>query len=88
MPRLVPNPIGDLHRPLERIESAIGSLADKLRPVDSLPSVNSELVEVNKTLVAIHETLLAMRAELAGVQAPQVDGSAAKRGAPRARAAG
>src|SRR5439155_25411073 len=42
MPRLVPNPIGELMNPLQSIESAIKSLADRLSPVDSLPSVQEE----------------------------------------------
>jgi hypothetical protein len=49
MPRLVPNPIGDLMTPLQRIEGAIHSLAEKLRPVDSLPDVHQELLEVNRS---------------------------------------
>ena len=85
MPRLVPNPIGDLHKPLQRIEGAVTSLAEKLRPVDALPSVHDELVEVNKTLLAMLATLDGMRDDLASFQAAQLDGAAVK---PRARAAG
>lgn len=64
MPRLVPNPIGDLMTPLQSIEGAINSLAQKLRPVDTLPSVHEELIEVNRALVAIHETLRELRADM------------------------
>jgi hypothetical protein len=53
MPRIVPNPIGDLKHPLQRIEDAISSLAEKLRPVDSLPSVREELEQVNRSLESI-----------------------------------
>ncbi|MEA2423282.1 MAG: hypothetical protein QOF55_2381 [Thermoleophilaceae bacterium] len=55
-------------------------LAEKLRPVDSLPSVHEELIEVNKTLRLVLEALDGMRADLAVAQ----PGATAR----RARAAG
>jgi urease beta subunit len=90
MPRLVPNPIGDLMSPLQRIEGAIHSLAEKLRPVDSLPDVHEELVEVNRSLAAIHETLKGLRTDLAASQAIQLQAGAAKATAkaPTARTRG
>jgi hypothetical protein len=89
MPRLVPNPIGELHKPLQRIEGAVLGLADKLRPVDALPSVHEELVEVNRTLRLVLEALDGMRDDLASFQAAQLDAVAAgKPRAARARAAG
>jgi hypothetical protein len=69
MPRLVPNPIGDLMNPLQRIESAIKALADRLTPVDSLPSVHEELEQVNRTLGSILLVLEEIRDELAGATA-------------------
>ena len=72
MPRLVPNPIGDLMHPLQRIEEAIVSLTKKLRPVESLPDVHEELLAVNKQLVLVHQEIAGLRADLAG-------GAAAKR---------
>jgi hypothetical protein len=66
MPRLVPNPIGELMHPLQRIEDAVNALAAKLRPVDALPSVQEELVEVNRTLVLVHREIAGLRADLAG----------------------
>ena len=68
MARLVPNPIGDLMHPLQRIESAIVALADKLRPVDSLPDVHEELLAVNKRLELIHKEIAGLRADLAGAR--------------------
>src|SRR3954451_21256254 len=66
MPRLVPNPIGELMNPLQRIEAAITGLADRLHPGDSGPSVQEELGQVNQrldpTLLVPEET----REELAG----------------------
>ena len=88
MPRLVPNPIGDLMTPLQRIEGAIHSLAEKLRPVDSLPDVHEELLEVNRSLKAMHETLQALRADLAGSQELQIPATAAKARPARTRGAG
>jgi hypothetical protein len=89
MPRLVPNPIGDLHKPLQRIEGAVTSLAEKLRPVDVLPSVHEELVQVNRTLLLVLEALDGLRDDLASVQAAQLDGPVpAARAARAARAAG
>jgi hypothetical protein len=71
MPRIVPNPIGDLMHPLSRIESAIVSLADKLRPVDALPDVHEELVAVNRTLLQVLESIDGMRDDLAAYQTAQ-----------------
>ena len=88
MPRLVPNPIGDLMNPLQRIEGAIHSLAEKLRPVDSLPDVHEELLEVNRSLAAIHETLRALREDLAASQALQLQSVAATGKARTARTRG
>jgi hypothetical protein len=69
MPRLVPSPIGDIRGPLERIEAAIKALGEKLRPVDALPAVQSELEQVNETLAAILAVLEQMRDELGGAAA-------------------
>jgi hypothetical protein len=81
MPRLVPNPIGDLMHPLQRIEAAIHSLSERLHPVDALPSVQEELIQVNRTLASISDCLLEIRADLAAAGPP-------KRTASRSRAAG
>jgi hypothetical protein len=64
MPRLVPNPIGELMNPLQRIEGAITSLAERLRPVDSLPSVHAELEQVNRALESMLIVLEEIRDEL------------------------
>jgi hypothetical protein len=90
MPRLVPNPIGDLMHPLQRIESAITALADKLRPVDSLPDVHEELVRVNRTLDSISDCLIEIRADLAAARTVSIDAAAGspKRATARSRAAG
>jgi hypothetical protein len=96
VPRLVPNPIGELHKPLQRIEGAVLGLADKLRPVDSLPSVHEELIEVNRTLHLVLESLDGIRDDLASFQAAQLAATAVvvpavpavKPRAARARAAG
>ena len=69
MPRIVPNPIGDLKHPLQRIEDAITSLAEKLRPVDSLPSVRKELEQVNRTLDSILIVLEEIRDQQGGAAA-------------------
>lgn len=66
MPRLVPNPIGELLQPLLRLEGAIAKLTGELRPVNTLPAVHRELAEVNVTLAAIHETLRGLREDAAG----------------------
>jgi hypothetical protein len=84
MPRLVPNPIGDLMNPLQRIEHAITALAEKLRPVDALPAVQAELEQVNRTLGAVLLVLEEIRDDLAGERAG--GGGAAKLPAGRAAA--
>jgi hypothetical protein len=79
MPRLVPNPIGELLNPLQRIEGAIVALAEKLRPVDALPSVHEELEQVNRTLDSMLVVLEEIRDELAGGRPAGVGRAAAKR---------
>jgi hypothetical protein len=64
MPRLVPNPIGDIMSPLQRIESAIVALTDRLHPGDSGPSVQEELGNVNRSLDSILAVLEEIRDEL------------------------
>jgi hypothetical protein len=79
MPRLVPNPIAELLNPLQRIEGAIVALAEKLRPVDALPSVHEELEQVNRTLGAMLIVLEEIRDELRGDRPAGVARAAAKR---------
>jgi hypothetical protein len=69
MPRLVPNPIGDLMNPLQRIETAITSLTDRLHPGDSGPSVQEELGNVNRALDSILAVLEEIRDELVATSA-------------------
>ena len=61
MPRIVPNPIGDLKHPLQRIEDAITSLSKRLHPVETLPSVREELEQVNRALTSILTVLEEIR---------------------------
>jgi hypothetical protein len=63
MPRLVPNPIGELMNPLQRIESAIMALTDRLHPGDTGPSVQEELGNVNRSLDSILAVLEEIRDE-------------------------
>ena len=65
MPRLVPNPLGDIMHPLQRIEEAIVALTDRLHPGDSGPSVQEELGNVNRSLDSILSVLEEIRDELA-----------------------
>ncbi|MEA2442158.1 MAG: hypothetical protein QOH76_3582 [Thermoleophilaceae bacterium] len=55
--------------PLQRIEDAITSLAQRLRPVDALPSVQEELEQVNRTLGSILAVLEEIRDGLGGAGA-------------------
>ena len=65
MPRLVPNPLGDIMSPLQRIEAAIVALTDRLHPGDAGPSVQEELGNVNRSLDSILLVLEEIRDELA-----------------------
>jgi hypothetical protein len=69
MPRLVPNPIGDLMNPLQRIESAITALSERLHPGDAGPSVQEELGNVNRSLDSILLVLEEIRDELSATSA-------------------
>jgi hypothetical protein len=64
MPRLVPNPLGDIMSPLQRIEAAIVGLTDRLHPGDAGPSVQEELGNVNRSLDSILTVLEEIRDEL------------------------
>jgi hypothetical protein len=64
MPRLVPNPLGDIMQPLQRIERAIVALTDRLHPGDAGPSVQEELGNVNRALDSILGVLEEIRDEL------------------------
>ena len=64
MPRLVPNPLGDIMSPLQRIEAAIVALTDRLHPGDAGPSVQEELGNVNRSLDSILSVLEEIRDEL------------------------
>ena len=64
MPRLVPNPLGDIMSPLQRIEAAIVALTDRLHPGDAGPSVQEELGNVNRSLDSILTVLEEIRDEL------------------------
>jgi uncharacterized protein YukE len=55
--------------PLQRIETAITGLADRLHPGDSGPSVQEELGQVNQKLSSILLVLEEIRDELAGAAA-------------------
>jgi hypothetical protein len=55
--------------PLQRIEAAIKALAERLSPVDSLPSVQEELEQVNRTLSSMLVVLEEIRDDLAGAPA-------------------
>jgi hypothetical protein len=63
MPRLVPNPLGDIMQPLQRIERAIVALTDRLHPGDEGPSVQEELGNVNRALDRILAVLEEIRDE-------------------------
>jgi hypothetical protein len=69
MPRLVPNPLGDIMSPLQRIEAAIVALTDRLHPGDAGPSVQEELGNVNRSLDSILTVLEEIRDELAAESA-------------------
>jgi hypothetical protein len=68
MPRLVPNPVGEIVQPLHRVEAAIAALAVEVAPVQSLPQIHEQLVEVNGGIAAILELLTALRADLKQLQ--------------------
>jgi hypothetical protein len=69
VPRLVPNPLGDIMSPLQRIEAAIVALTDRLHPGDAGPSVQEELGNVNRSLDSILTVLEEIRDELAAESA-------------------
>lgn len=64
MARLMPNPLGDIKEPLERVEQAVGTLAAELRDVRSLPTIHAELVKLNGTMAAVLDELQGLRQDL------------------------
>lgn len=77
MPRLVPNPLGDVMQPLQRMEKAIGQLSGELEDIKRLPKIHAELTEVNKSLVAVQGVLGEILEELR-VPSPSSNGKAAR----------
>jgi len=61
MSRLVPNPLGDMLQPLQRVEAAIARLAGEIAPVGRIPDVHDELRDVNDNLRAILAELRELR---------------------------
>lgn len=57
MARLVPNPLGDIMKPLDRIETAIRDLNGELDDIHTLPAVDRQLTQLNLGIVAILEVL-------------------------------
>ncbi len=66
MPRLVPNPVGEVVEPLRRVELAVAGLSAELADVRSLPAIHSELVKMNETMAAVLEALQGLRHDLGG----------------------
>jgi len=77
LPRLVPNPLGDVLQPLQRMEKAIGELSGELEDIKRLPKIHAELTEVNKSLVAVQGLLGEILEELR-VPSPSSNGKAAR----------
>jgi hypothetical protein len=66
MARLVPNPVGDVVQPLQRVELAVASLSKELGEIRSLPAIHKELVTLNATMSDVLETLNGIRGDLGG----------------------
>ena len=64
MPRLVPNPVGEVVEPLRRVELAVAGLSEELADVRSLPAIHDELVKVNATMAAVLDALQGLRRDL------------------------
>jgi hypothetical protein len=65
MARLVPNPIGDILPPLERIEAAVKELPTQLSDIRRLPQIHEELITLNEKLTAVVEALEGLRRDAA-----------------------
>jgi hypothetical protein len=85
VPRLVPNPVGDIMKPLHQIEQAVTSLAHRLSPIESLPDVHAELVDVNQKLTALVEAMEGMRADMTRFYESQANGHDGAKPAAAAR---
>lgn len=75
MARLVPNPLGDLLHPIQRLEEAVGQLTEEIGAVQALPRIEQRLDSVHETMTAmldvvrlLHEDLGDFIATLDGTQ--------------------
>jgi len=86
MPRLVPNPVGEVVDPLRRVELAVAGLSAELADVRSLPAIHGELVKMNETMAAVLEALQGLRHDLGGSPTSDTSTGGKRRGgSPAAR---
>ena len=85
MPRLVPNPVGEVVEPLRRVELAVAGLSEELADVRSLPAIHAELVKVNATMVAVLDALQGLRHDLGAATADGGETGKKRRGGGAAR---
>lgn len=71
MPRLVPNPVGEVVEPLRRVELAVAGLSEELTDVRSLPAIHDELVKMNQAMAAVLDALQGLRGDLEGSAATE-----------------
>jgi len=67
--RLIPNPIGDLVEPIEKIETAIHALQDQLAPVRVLPESLEHQAAARVAVEALVEGAAEQRASAAAMAA-------------------
>lgn len=67
MVRLIPNPIGDLVEPIERLEKAIHALQDQLAPVSVLPEARDHQAAARVALETLVEGAAEQRASVVAV---------------------
>ena len=64
MARLVPNPLGDLLHPIQRLEEAVGELTEEIGAVQALPRIEERLDSVHDTMTAMLDVVRLLHEDL------------------------
>jgi hypothetical protein len=64
MARLVPNPLGELLHPIQRLEEAVGELTEEIGAVQALPRIEERLDSVHDTMTAMLDVVRLLHEDL------------------------
>lgn len=66
---LINNPLGELLGPVNRLETAVGELGERISAVDTLPRIEQELAETREATLELRDAVCGIRSDLAELTA-------------------